>query len=155
MGVGRIQRGAALHSVFSLKICFIIDENNYWRPGPLSGVKTYLNAALMVCLLIQSLREFRETERLEKWIPLLIVVMIAVSVYLDYDVGKEEQPISFLTAAIVVGSIFYYIWLHLQFVRGHENDLIAAQRIGNPDGKDLHPRVKTGCAPHVEMHRIL
>lgn len=126
-----IAANAALYctSLFSLKICFIIDENNRWRPGPLSHTALYISAALMICLLIRSIREFREHKRNEKWIPLLIVVMIALSVYLDYDVGKEEQPISFLTAAIVVGSVFYYIWLHLQFVREHENDLIASQRI--------------------------
>ena len=31
--------------------------------------------------------------------------------------------------AIVVGSVFYYIWLHLQFVREHEDDLKTRQRI--------------------------
>ena len=40
-----------------------------------------------------------------------------------------QQPVAFLTIAIVVGSVFYYIWLHLQFVREHENDLMASQRI--------------------------
>ena len=41
----------------------------------------------------------------------------------------EQQPVSFLTIAAVVSSVFYYIWLHLQFVREHEQDLVAAQRI--------------------------
>ena len=44
-------------------------------------------------------------------------------------VGVEPQPISFLTIAIVTGCVFYYIWLHLQFVRAHERDLETAQRV--------------------------
>jgi len=42
---------------------------------------------------------------------------------------EGQQSISFLTSAIIVGSVFYYIWLHLRFVREHERDLMAAQRI--------------------------
>ena len=39
------------------------------------------------------------------------------------------QLIAFLTIAIVVSSVFYYIWLHIQFVREHERDLMTAQRV--------------------------
>ena len=48
---------------------------------------------------------------------------------LDYNVKEGQLPISFLTIAITVGGVFYYIWLHLRFVRQHERDLMAAQRI--------------------------
>ena len=37
--------------------------------------------------------------------------------------------ISYLTAAMVSCCVFYYIWLHQQFVRRHERDLMAEQRI--------------------------
>ena len=38
-------------------------------------------------------------------------------------------PVSYLTIAIVCCSLFYYIWLHLEFVKAHESDLMAEQRI--------------------------
>ena len=84
----------------------------------------------MVYLFIQSIRNYRESKKLEKWIPLIVTAMIVVSVALDFRVHSEvDQSISFLTYAIVAGSVFYYIWLHLQFVREHERDLMASQRI--------------------------
>ena len=58
-----------------------------------------------------------------------MALVIIVSVALDLNVGPKQQPVAFLTIAIIVGSVFYYIWLHLQFVREHERDLMAAQRI--------------------------
>ena len=48
---------------------------------------------------------------------------------MDDLAGKLSQPITFLTFAIVISSVFYYIWLHLRFVREHEDDLKAQQRI--------------------------
>ena len=48
---------------------------------------------------------------------------------MDFTVIFDEQPLSFLTMAIVISCLFYYIWLHLQFVREHEDDLKAKQRI--------------------------
>ena len=58
----------------------------------------------------------------EQLIPLFIVLMITASVVLDYMVGMERQTVAFLTISIVVGSVFYYTLLHLQFVREHERD---------------------------------
>ena len=42
---------------------------------------------------------------------------------------ETQQPVSFLTISIVISSALYYIWLHFQFVRAHEKDLAAEQRI--------------------------
>ena len=84
---------------------------------------------LLVSLLIQSLRSRRHAGRWDGWIPILVIGMVVASIGLDYRIKEGQQPISFLTIAIIVGSVFYYIWLHLQFVREHERDLMAAQRI--------------------------
>ena len=54
--------------------------------------------------------------------------MIIFSVLMDWQIHYEQQTVSFLTCAIIVGSVFYYIFLHLQFVREHERDFMAAQR---------------------------
>ena len=48
---------------------------------------------------------------------------------MDYNAAFDEQPIAFLTIAVVISCVFYYIWLHLQFVRRHEQELKAGQRI--------------------------
>ena len=52
-----------------------------------------------------------------------------IAIVLDYHVGSLLQPISFLTIAVVIDCALYYAWLHLQFVREHEDDLKANQRM--------------------------
>ena len=110
-------------------VCFYISRNNHYISGPLADTALYVSVILLGNLLIQTVRNFRESGKQEKWIPMIIAAMIVASVILDSQIGFKEQPIAFLTIAIVVGSVFYYIWLHLQFVREHERDLKAAQRI--------------------------
>ena len=111
-------------------VCFTITGDNHYLSGPLANTALYVSAALMADLFVQSILNYRESKKLEKWIPLIVAVMIVVSVALDYQVHSEEdQAVSYLTNAIVAGSVFYYIWLHLQFVREHERDLMASQRI--------------------------
>ena len=117
-----------LTSYFS-HLCFWIRADNHFQRGPLSYTCLYLSLALLAELLAQSIRNYRKGGKKERVIPAFIVAMILVSVFLDGKVGGASQPVTFLTAAIVVSSMFYYIWLHLQFVRDHEDDLKAQSRI--------------------------
>ena len=112
------------------KLCFEIREFDFaalW--GPLWFSCLLVSGILLVQLLILTIIRFRETRKLEQLIPVSVALIIVASVALDMNVGMAQQPVAFLTIAIVVGSVFYYIWLHLQFVREHEKDLMAAQRI--------------------------
>ena len=111
-------------------VCFQINENNHYISGPLCNITLYISAVLFFILIMHLIKEYKKNREQEKWIPVYVVVIIIVSVVLDYCfVRTEEQSISFLTAGIIVGTIFFYIWLHLQFVREHERDLMAEQRI--------------------------
>lgn len=112
-------------------LCFTIREMDYaMLRGPLGLSCFVISAILLAALFLQSVFSYRETKRWEQLIPLSVVLTISLSVVLDLQVGMEPQPISFLNIAIVVGSVFYiYIWLHMQFVREHERDLTAEQRI--------------------------
>jgi len=112
------------------KLCFEIRASDFaalW--GPLWFSCILVSGALLLQLLVLTIIRFRETQKLEQLIPVSVALVIAVSVALDMHVGMLPQPVAFLTMAIVIGSVFYYIWLHLQFVRQHENDLMASQRI--------------------------
>ena len=111
------------------KLCFEIRPSDFVSlRGPLWPTCILVSGFLLVELLLRTLLRYRETRRIEQLIPSSVALIIAVSVVLDTSMGTE-QPVAFLTIAIVVGSVFYYIWLHLQFVREHERDLMAAQRI--------------------------
>ena len=112
------------------KLCFEIREGDFASlRGPLWFSCLLISGILRLYLLILTITHFRKTRKLEQLIPVSVAVIIAGSVVLDMHAGMKPQPVSFLTIAIVVGSVFYYIWLHLQFVRQHENDLMASQRI--------------------------
>ena len=121
--------GAVYLTALVSPVSFWIDQRNYFHAGPL-GCSCLVNSmVLLMSLLIQSFRSRKRAGRWDGWIPILVIVMVVASIRLDYSVKEGQQPISFLTIAIIVGSVFYYIWLHLQFVREHERDLMAAQRI--------------------------
>ncbi|MBO4331311.1 MAG: histidine kinase, partial [Oscillospiraceae bacterium] len=111
------------------KLCFEIQASDFVSlRGPLGFTCFIISGILLAELLIRTILRYRETRKSEQLIPVSVALIIAVSVALDLSM-RIEQPIAFLTIAIVVGSVFYYIWLHLQFVREHEQDLMAAQRI--------------------------
>ena len=115
-------------SLFS-HICFWIDESNHFQSGPLRYFCLYVSIALLVYMLYLSVREHRNRQFLEPVIPVLSVVMILVSIWMDGQTSQARQPIAYLTIAMSISCVFYYIWLHLQFVRNHEEDLKAQQRI--------------------------
>ena len=87
------------------------------------------SAILLFNLLFLSVRKFRTTGGRSNWVPLISVLLILGSIILDSTVGSSLQPVTFLTAAVVLCSSFYYVWLHLQFVRTHETELLDGQRI--------------------------
>ena len=111
------------------KWCFEIRASDFLSlRGPLWFTCVMISGVLLLELLVRTILRYRETRKLEQLIPISVVLIIAASVALDMNI-MTEQPVAFLTIAIIVGSVFYYIWLHLQFVREHEQDLMAAQRI--------------------------
>ena len=112
------------------KLCFEIRETDFAAlRGPLWLSCTLISGVLMLELLMRTLIRFWEARRREQLIPISVVLIIAASVAMDMSLITEPQAVSFLTIAIIVGSVFYYIWLHLQFVRAHEKDFMEAQRI--------------------------
>lgn len=120
----------ALHlTAYFSPLVFHIDKGNHYQGGPLHTATYVVSAILLGFCLFQSVRDYRTMRKQDLLIPALVVVMISTSVLLDRNVGLDGQPVTFLTFAIVICSVFYYIWLHLRLVREHEDDLKAQQRI--------------------------
>ena len=117
-----------LTALFS-HVCFWISEDNHWQPGPLSKTCLTVSVIFLVCLFVMTIRVFKPQERRETWLPVLVFVLIAGSIVLDSHVGLLPQPVSYLTIAAVIDCVCYYFWLHMQFVRAHEQALQAEQRI--------------------------
>ena len=110
-------------------ICFTISADNRFHRGPLGYSCHIVSGVLLFYLLYLSIREFSPGKKTETWIPVVNGVLIIASVVADSLAGSRLNPVSFLTIAMVGGILFYYIWLHLQFVRRHEQALQAEQRI--------------------------
>ena len=127
-GLAAVNMCLRLTAYFS-HVCFWIDGKNHYQGGPLSNVSLIIGLILLAYLMYQSIYYYRPLRHRELLIPLLVLVMIFVSVILDYVVGAQRQPISFLTVSVVVGSVLYSFWLHLRFVREHEDDLKARQQM--------------------------
>ncbi|MBR5109950.1 MAG: histidine kinase [Clostridia bacterium] len=121
--------GAVYMTAFFSPLTFRICEYNHFHEGPLRFTCHAVSAVLLFYLLFLSVRKFRTAGARNNWVPLLAAILIVGSVVMDSNVQKSEQPVTFLTMAIVLSSNFYYVWLHLQFVRTRERELLAGQRV--------------------------
>ena len=83
---------------------------------------------MLIWLLVLTFKGIGEKPARETVIPLMATLMIMVAVEADSLTG-ESMAVSFLTIAMVSACMFFYIWLHLMFVREHEDALLAEQRI--------------------------
>ena len=116
-------------TAFFSNIAFYFSSNGHFHAGPLRHTCTLISAVLYAWLFWLTMRQFRPRQRRESWIPILVTVLIGGAAIMDFTVAFIEQPVSYLTMAIAISCVFYYIWLHLQFVREHEDALVTGQRV--------------------------
>ena len=118
--------GIYLSALFS-PAAFRISADNTFVRGPLGFSCHVVTAVLLANFLCMA---FRETGR-EHWhqavIPVFNSVITIAAVILDAE--SQNHPVTFLNIAIVSSTVLYYIWLHMRFVKEHEEDLKAQQRI--------------------------
>ncbi len=120
---------AVYMTAFFSNIAFYFSSNGHFHAGPLRHSCTLVSAVLFAWLFILSMRQLRPHARKETWIPILATALTAGAAIMDFTVAFSEQPVSYLTMAIAISCVFYYIWLHLQFVREHEDALVTGQRV--------------------------
>ena len=118
-----------LTAAFS-RLPFYIDENNrfhggFWYFGKTVFVVSFL---LLFYLIYCTVSEYRR-KKTWIWIPIANIVLVMIAPLLDISSLYRLYPVSYLTIAAVCCSLFYYIWLHLEFVKAHESALKAEQRI--------------------------
>lgn len=124
-----ILNAAVYLTAFFSDIAFHFTVVGHFKGGPLRQTCTVVSALLFAYLFYLTLWRFRPRERKESWIPILVTLIIAGAVAMDFTAIFDEPPISFLTMAIAISCVFYYVWLHLQFVREHEDALVTGQRV--------------------------
>ncbi len=126
--IGLVMVNAAVFfSAFFSRISFWIEDGHFHR-GTLGYTCHIISLVMLAYFFYLTICEVRRIPKKESIFPLLNVVLIFVGIGIDFFLARQ-QNITYLTIAIVNGSLFYYIWLHLQFVREHEKALIAEQQI--------------------------
>ena len=119
---------AAIHltALFS-PICFTLDPTGFFIRGPLGYTSHIVSGILLAYKTWVSVRISYRSGRRESLLPVISVLLIVASVALDSQIS--DVPVPMVTYAMVLSCVLYYIWLHLRFVRAHENALMAEQRI--------------------------
>lgn len=111
---------------------FYIDETNHYQGGVLDGklsnLAYYICGALLIHLAYCTVTEYKN-RKTWLWMVIANLTIVVASSILEISPAYREYPVSYVTIAIVCCSLFYYIWLHLEFVREHEMALMAEQRI--------------------------
>ena len=110
-------------------MAFSITPENRFERGPLGYCAHVISAILLVHLLYLSLHKYGRVHKSDIVIPISNAVIIVLSVIADSVLTENEFLVNWLTVATVCSCVFYYIWLHLQFVRQYESSLQAEQRI--------------------------
>ncbi|SEL89793.1 Histidine kinase-, DNA gyrase B-, and HSP90-like ATPase [Butyrivibrio sp. ob235] len=107
---------------------FFYDSAGHWHRGPLNYIIFVVSFFMVLWFVAGTLIRYRGIRHRESIVPIIISVNVAIAVAMDLSLGFGPK-ISFLTVAMTESTVFFYIWLHLQFVREHENSLKAEQRI--------------------------
>ena len=117
-----------LTALFS-PVAFRIREDNRFIRGPLGYTGHLVSGIMLAYLLYLVLLEAKRTRNPMTLIPILSVLFIIGAVLLDSKIDATKDGLGYLTISIISCSLFSYIWLHLKFVREHEEALMTEQRV--------------------------
>ena len=107
---------------------FFVAQDGLFYRGPLGYTAYWVSFALLFSLLVIVLVQFRKIKGVERLIPVANVAVAALGAWMDSRC-HTTGTITFTEVATVFCCVFFYIWLHLQYVREHEQALVAEQRI--------------------------
>lgn len=133
-------------------ICFWITPDNFFLRGPLGYTSHVVSAVLMFRFLVLSLRGYRIKKMMESFVQLFIALLIIVATMLDSFGGEWRFfQVSLILPTIVICVVFEYIWLHLQYVREHEQGMMAEQRIKMLVSQ-IHPHFIYNCLTVISAY---
>lgn len=114
-------------TAFFSDIAISFSSGSFFR-GPLGLSCHVLSVFLLVVHLVQVLRKYRDVRKPEALLPIVSVCIVVAATVADLRM-TQNPFLSFVTIAAVSCSLMYYLWLHLQFVREHEQALMLQQRV--------------------------
>ena len=117
-------------TAFYSKLSISFSDDNHFIGGPLRFTCLVVSLILVAYSLIIILIEFRKSRKRDLIVPVILTIHILIGVFMDmFMYYGVSHRVDYITIMIVVVTLFYYIWLHIQFVYKHERDLLAQQKI--------------------------
>ena len=117
-------------TAFYSRLSIGFSDDNHFYGGPLRYSCLIVSAILMVYHIVLVIYEFRKEKKMNLLIPIGLTLLVVLGIFLDiFSIYNGTHRVDYITIMIVVATIFYYIWLHIQFVYRHETDLLAQQKI--------------------------
>ncbi|MBP5413864.1 MAG: histidine kinase [Lachnospiraceae bacterium] len=115
-------------TAFFSSVSISFDDNGHFHRGPLGYTCFAVSFLLLAYLVYVSVVAFKGNKRSDMIIPIFVAVVIVAACGIDLFC-PVSIPVSFLMCAITNGSVFYYLWIHLRFIREHERSMLAESRI--------------------------
>ena len=115
-------------TTFFSNICFGFLEDGSFIRGPLGYTSFVVSGLLLGYLVVNGFLLFGVQKKSDYVIPLFVSVFVVFATVADVMM-VVDSPVSFLMVSMVAACVFYYIWLHISFIREHEKEIEAGQRI--------------------------
>ena len=109
-------------------ITFTITQENHFVRGPLGFTSHVISGILLAWHAYLAFKKYNESQKRVALMPVFITGTIIFGVIMDY-VSGTDLPISYLTVTVVTSCLFYYIWLHIMYVREHDRVVEAEKKI--------------------------
>ncbi|MBO4539648.1 MAG: histidine kinase [Clostridia bacterium] len=110
-------------------VCFYIDENNHYSPGPLYFLSTVVCGVLIAYLVFLCIFKYKATRPAEIFFHLFWIAVIIAGIVADALFNYKDQWVDYITIAITGVVTFSYVWMHQKFVYEYQNDFMSEQRI--------------------------
>ena len=109
-------------------ITFTITQENRFVRGPLGFTSHVISGILLAWHAYLAFKKYNESQKRVALMPVFITGTIIFGVIMD-NVSGADLPISYLTVTVVTSCLFYYIWLHIMYVREHDRVVEAEKKI--------------------------
>ena len=117
-------------TAFYSDICFGFTPDNHFIGGPLRYTCLIISAILLVYHIVVVILEYKKEKKKNILIPMFLTGLVVGGILIDiFGYSHISHLVDYITIMSVIATVFYYLWLHLQFVYRHEKDLMAQQKI--------------------------
>ena len=117
-------------TAFYSELSVSFSQDNHFHGGPLRYTCLVISAILLIYNIVIVILEFKKEKKKNILIPIILTGLVVIGIILDIvSDGSITHIVDYLTVMVVASTVFYYIWLHIQFVYRHEKDLLAQQKI--------------------------